>query len=87
VCILCKSRGGRCIEQGSEDLSLSETKPSALRKRPVNEKESQSQTGISSDQSGKFCADAETSDLVLSERVNHAPIVTLLVDAKVNFKN
>ncbi|KAL6894875.1 hypothetical protein GGI43DRAFT_412409 [Trichoderma evansii] len=83
-CILCKSRGARCIEQGSEDLSSSGSKPDNLRKLPANEIRSKSQTGTSINQPEKLFEDAETSDLILSEKIDSAPIVSLLVNAKLS---
>ncbi|KAL6859445.1 hypothetical protein J3F83DRAFT_748957 [Trichoderma novae-zelandiae] len=84
VCVLCKSRGGRCIEQGSEDAGLPEPRSGAPRKSPPNGKASQGRNGISADQPPKFCGDAESSDVLESERTNYAPIVSLLVDAKLS---
>ncbi|RFU76471.1 hypothetical protein TARUN_5771 [Trichoderma arundinaceum] len=84
VCVLCKSRGGRCIEQGSEELGTSESKLNGPRKHGANGKSSQDQTSISADQSGKFYAETETSDLNVSETFNYSPIVSLLVDAKLS---
>ncbi|KAL7947097.1 hypothetical protein V8C42DRAFT_319651 [Trichoderma barbatum] len=84
VCVLCKSRDGRCIEQGYEDAGISESKSSVPRKQPANGKTSQSRNGISADQPPKFSGDAETSDVLVSERANYAPIVSLLVDAKLS---
>ncbi|KAL6895200.1 hypothetical protein HDV57DRAFT_478823 [Trichoderma longibrachiatum] len=84
VCVLCKSRDGRCIEQGYEDASLPGPRPSAQRKGPTNGKASQSRSGISADQPPKFCGDEETSDVLASERADHAPIVSLLVDAQLS---
>ncbi|ETS03619.1 hypothetical protein M419DRAFT_74630 [Trichoderma reesei RUT C-30] len=80
VCVLCKSRGSRCIEQGYEDASLPNPRSGAARKSPTAEKASQSRNEPSVDQPPKFCGDAETSDALASERANHAPIVSLLVD-------
>lgn len=89
VCVLCKSRDGRCIEQGYEEVGISESKPSVPRKQPANGKASQGRNGISADQPPKFtCSgDVETSDVLAAERANYAPIVSLLVDAKVSFKD
>ncbi|KAK0761929.1 hypothetical protein N5P37_004729 [Trichoderma harzianum] len=86
VCVLCKSRDGRCIEQGYEEVGISESKPSVPRKQPANGKASQGRNGISADQPPKFtCSgDAETSDVLAAERANYAPIVSLLVDAKLS---
>ncbi|PTB64990.1 hypothetical protein BBK36DRAFT_1169775 [Trichoderma citrinoviride] len=84
VCVLCKSRDGRCIEQGYEDVGLLDPRSSAPRKSPTNGKTSQGRNGISTDQPPKFCGDAETSDVLVSERANNAPIVSLLVDAKLS---
>ncbi|UKZ78813.1 hypothetical protein TrVFT333_006558 [Trichoderma virens FT-333] len=84
VCVLCKSRDGRCIEQGYEDVGISESKSSVPRKQPANEKASQGRNGTSADQPPKFSGDAETSDVLVSERANYAPIVSLLVDAKLS---
>lgn len=88
VCVLCKSRDGRCIEQGYEEVGISESKPSVARKQPANGKASQGRNGISADQPPKFtCSgDVETSDVLAAERANYAPIVSLLVDAKVSLK-
>ncbi|EHK20511.1 uncharacterized protein TRIVIDRAFT_114486, partial [Trichoderma virens Gv29-8] len=79
VCVLCKSRDGRCIEQGYEDVGISESKSSVPRKQPANEKASQGRNGTSADQPPKFSGDAETSDVLVSERANYAPIVSLLL--------
>lgn len=83
-CILCKSRGVRCIEQGSEDPSSSGSKPTNHRKHSANGRSSKSQAAISFDQPEKLFEDADTSDLQLPEKIDSAPIVSLLVDAKVN---
>jgi hypothetical protein len=81
---LCKSRGARCIDQGSEDSSLLESKRSNLRKQSAIGRKSKNQAGTSIDQPEKIIEDAETSDLMLSEKIDSAPIVSLLLDAKVN---
>lgn len=81
---MCKSRGARCIEQGSEDPSFPGSKRSNLRKQFANGRRSKNQAGISIDQPEELFEDAETSDLILSEKINSAPIVSLLIDAKVN---
>lgn len=82
---MCKSRGARCFEQGSEDPRFSGSKQSNLRKQSTNARKSKKQTGTSIDQPEKVFEDAETSDLVLSEKIGSAPIVSLLLDAKVNW--
>jgi hypothetical protein len=82
---LCKSRGARCFEQGSEDPSSSGSKPNNLRKHSTSGRRSKSQAGTSIDRSEKLFEDAETSDLIVSEKIDSAPIVSLLVDAKVNW--
>lgn len=84
-CILCKSRGARCIEQGSEDPRVSESKRSNLRKQSANGREPESQAGTSVDQPEKLFEDAESSDLMLSDKIDSAPIVSLLLDAKVTW--
>jgi hypothetical protein len=81
---LCKSRGARCVEQGSEDPKLSESKRSTLHRESKNGRKSKNQAGTSIDQPEKLFEDAETSDLMLSEKIDSAPIVSLLLDAKVN---
>lgn len=86
MCVLCKSRDGRCIEQGYEEVGTSESKSSVPRKQPANGKTSQGRNGTSADQPPKFSGDAETSDALASERANYAPIVSLLVDAKVSLQ-
>lgn len=83
-CILCKSRGARCIEQGSEDPRVSESRRSALHKESKNGRKAKDQAETSIDQPEKLFEDAETSDLMLSEKIDSAPIVSLLLDAKVN---
>ncbi|KAK1254026.1 hypothetical protein MKX08_008021 [Trichoderma sp. CBMAI-0020] len=82
-CILCKSRGARCIEQGSEDPSFPESKRSSLRKQSTNGRKTKKQTGTPIDQPEKVFEDAETSDLVVS-KIDSAPIVSLLLDAKLS---
>lgn len=81
---MCKSRGARCIEQGTEDPSSSETKPNSLRKHHDNERRSKIRAGTAIDQPDNLFEDAEPSDLILSEKIDSAPIVSLLIDAKVN---
>ncbi|KAH0499803.1 hypothetical protein TgHK011_006969 [Trichoderma gracile] len=84
VCVLCKSRDGRCIEQGYEDVTFPDPRSSGVRKSPTNGKAPQVWNGSSADQPPKAFGDAETSDVLASERANNAPIVSLLVDAKLS---
>lgn len=84
-CILCKSRGARCTEQGSEDPRVPEPKRNNFRKQSANGRESKNQAETSIDQPEKLFEDAESSDLMLSEKIDSAPIVSLLLDAKVSW--
>lgn len=48
------------------------------------EEDLKEKASISINQPEKLFKDAETSDLVLSEKIDPAPMVSLLVDVKVN---